>query len=84
MFRKQFTFYESFLTAVSKIRKESERCKAYEAIMHYALYGTEPEDLPDRAAITFEMARPVLDTGWKRAQSGQKGGRRSSVPEPFD
>ena len=31
MKRSQFTFYESFATALKRIRKRSDRCAAYDA-----------------------------------------------------
>ncbi len=76
MKRNQFTFYESFATALRRIRKKSDRCTAYDAIVDYALYGTEPdvEALPNQAAIAFELIRPNLDASRRKAQSGQLGG----------
>lgn len=68
--RKQFTFYQSYAEAVARIRKKADRADAYDAIVNYALYGTEPdqEKLSDSAAIAFGLIRPVLDTGRKKAQ----------------
>jgi len=74
MKRRQFTFYESFYRAISLIRKKSDRCDAYEALVRYALYAEEPERLTNDAAIAFEIARPVLDSARRKAENGQKGG----------
>lgn len=74
MKRKQFTFYESFFHAISLIRKKADRCDAYEAIIRYALYAEEPDYIPNDAAIAFEIARPVLDSARRKAESGQLGG----------
>ena len=76
MKRSQFTFYESFATALKRIRKRSDRCAAYDAIVDYALYGLEPdmEELPNPAAIALEVIRPHLDAARRKAISGQKGG----------
>ena len=76
MNRKQFTFYESFATALRRIRKKSDRCAAYDAIVDYALYGAEPdmETLPNAAAIAFELIRPMLDASRRKAKNGQLGG----------
>ncbi len=79
--RQQFTFYESFARAVARIRNVTARCKAYDTIVQYALYGTEPdtEKLPDAAAIAFELIRPTLDSSRKKAESGKAGGSRSKT-----
>lgn len=77
MNRKQFTFYESFFTAISRIRKKPDRADAYDAIAAYALYGQEPDldKLPDSAAIAFELIRPTLDASKRKAESGKAGGK---------
>ena len=77
MNRKQFTFYESFFTAISRIRKKPDRADAYDAIAAYALYGQEPDldKLPDSAAIAFDLIRPTLDASKRKAESGKAGGR---------
>lgn len=79
MERTQFTFYDSFLRAVSRIKKLQDRAKAYDAICFYALHGIEPDmdSLPDAAAIAFEIAKPVLDASNKKAKSGKLGGSKT-------
>ena len=69
MERKQFTFYSGFMDGIKRIKTKSARCDAYDAIIAYALDGTEPDldKLPDSAAIAFVMARPNLDASRKRA-----------------
>ena len=69
MERKQFTFYSGFMDGIKRIKSKSARCDAYDAIIAYALDGTEPDldKLPDAAAIAFVMARPNLDASRKRA-----------------
>lgn len=76
--RSQFTFYESFFNALSRIKKDADRAKAYDAICAYALYGTEPnmEALPDSAAIAFELVKPNLDSSRRKANSGKRGGEK--------
>ena len=76
MQRTQFTFYESFATALKRIRRKSDRCAAYDAIVDYAPYGTEPDldALPNAAAIALELIRPNLDASRRKALSGQLGG----------
>lgn len=73
--REQFTFYASFAKAVSRIRKPAERCLAYDVIVHYALYGEEPEldKLPDIVAAVFEPIRPNLDAARRKSLGGKKG-----------
>ena len=77
MERTQFTFYESFLKAVSRIKKKADRCDAYDAICNYAMYGVEPnlDLLPDSVAIAFELSKPNLDASRRKATSGKKGGQ---------
>ena len=74
MERTQFTFYRSFASALRRIRKDADRAKAYDAICDYALDGKEPDlsALPDAAAIAFELIRPVLDTGSRKAENGKR------------
>ncbi len=76
MERSQFTFYESFFSAISRIRKKSDRVDAYDAICAYALYGVEPQldQMPDAAAIAFISARPNLDASRRKASGGRVGG----------
>lgn len=76
MDRKQFTFYESFAKAIRNIRKPSDRCAAYDALVNYALYGEEPDlnKAADSVALFFEMAKPNLDSSKKKAENGKRGG----------
>lgn len=76
MERTQFTFYESFLKAVSRIKKKADRCDAYDAICNYAMYGVAPDldKLPDSVAIAFELSKPNLDASRRKAKSGKAGG----------
>ena len=77
MERKQFTFYASFYKSISRIRRKAERCDAYDAIVKYALTGEEPGPLTERAAMVFELVRPILDSARLKAEAGRIGG---SVP----
>lgn len=76
MERKQFTFYRSFLTGISRIKNKTARCEAYDSIVLYALNGEEPdlEKLSDMAALAFVMAKPNIDASRKKAESGRLGG----------
>ena len=64
--RTQFTFYESFLTAVEQLPK-SRKYEALSAIIRYGLYGETPSEMSRAAAGVFAIARPVLDAGRSRA-----------------
>lgn len=81
--RTQFTFYESFFKAISRIRKAADRAAAYDAICAYALYGTEPdtEKMGDAAAIAFELSKPNLDASRKKAKNGKTGGEKPKQTE---
>jgi hypothetical protein len=81
--RTQFTFYDSFYRAVSRIKKKADRADAYDAIVAYALYGIEPDmdTMPDAAAIAFEVAKPNLDASRRKAANGKQGGKASKHTE---
>lgn len=81
MNRTQFTFYESFFRACSRIRKAADRAQAYDLICRYALYGEDPEDsdLPDSVAVVFEMVKPNLAASRRKANSGKKGGEQKQT-----
>lgn len=78
MDRTQFTFYASFYKAISRIKDDAARAKAYDAICQYALYGTEEDidSLPDMAAIAYELIKPNLDASRKKAENGKLGGAK--------
>lgn len=76
--RKQFTFYESFKKAASRLKEKTDRADFYDAISDYALYGTRPEieNFSDAVAVALELVIPVLDSSRKKAASGKVGGKR--------
>ena len=78
MERTQFTFYESFFKAISRIKKKTDRADAYDIICRYALLQEEPDldSVSDSVAIAFELLRPVLDKAKERAESGKRGGSK--------
>lgn len=69
MRRDQFTFYRSFFTALTHIRKKSARADAYDAICNYALNGVLPDvdKLDASVVIAVELILPVLKTARKKA-----------------
>ena len=84
MERNQFTFYASFAAAISRIKSKAARCDAYDAIVNYAIHGIAPDmdSLPDSAAIAFDLIRPVLEKGAKKAASGAVGGSKQTGSKP--
>lgn len=76
--RTQFTFYESFYKAISRIKKKADRADAYDIICAYALFQEEPnlDSVSDAVAIAFELLRPVLDKAREKAESGKSGGSK--------
>ena len=55
------------------------------AIIEYALYGREPENLKPFARGMFVLVKPNIDTNTARYINGTKGGRKSkktATPEP--
>lgn len=78
MNRTQFTFYESFYKALSRIRRASDRAKAYDLMVRFALYGEEPDldALPDAIAIALELIRPNLEASRRKAEAGRLGGSK--------
>ena len=76
--RTQFTFYESFYKAISRIKKKADRADAYDIICSYALFQEEPDldSVSDAVGIAFELLRPVLDKAREKAENGKNGGSK--------
>jgi hypothetical protein len=76
--RNQFTFYKSFYDSIQKIKKASDRAKAYDAICEFALYEKMPDvdSLPDTVSIVFTMVLPNLEASRKKAEAGKQGGSK--------
>ena len=81
MEREQFTFYQSFAKAISRIKSKAARCDAYDVIVNYALYGIEPEldKVSDSAAMAFDLIKPNLDASRRKAENGKAGGQRKQT-----
>lgn len=77
--RKQFTFYVSFANAVLRIKDDSSRAQAYDAIVKYAIWGELPDlnSMSESAAIAFDLIRPNLDSSRKKAEAGENGGKQN-------
>ena len=76
MKRKQFTFYASYLDSIRKL-KPKQQAEIILAICEYAINGSEPETLSDIAETVFTLVRPTLDSGRKKADSGELGGKQT-------
>lgn len=71
--RGQFTFYRSYWEALRELPKK-DRLPILDALIAYALDGTEPTALTKVQSAVFALIRPTLDTGRKKAKSGKLGG----------
>lgn len=85
MERNSFIFYRSFAKGIGEL-DEKTRGICYEAIINYALDGTEPE-LSGIPKAIFELIRPQIDAnniryenGCKGAEYGKLGGRPKKNP----
>lgn len=67
-----FVFYRSFIEGIKRL-PESERLKAYDAIVEYALDDKPPEG-DGLFAIVYEMAKPQIDANKQRKEISKKGG----------
>lgn len=81
MEREQFTFYQSFAKAISRIKSKAARCDAYDVIVNYALYGIEPDldKVSDSAAMAFDLIKPNLDASRRKAENGKAGGQHKQT-----
>jgi len=81
MERTQFTFYESFYKAISRIKKKPDQAIAYNAIIRLALYGEEPnlDELPDIVAVALENIIPNIIASNKKAANGKLGGIKQTA-----
>ena len=77
MIRNQFTFYRSFYESLMPLAPE-ERANIILAICAYALYEEEPAYLSSTESACFNLVRPILDAGRKKAAAGRKGGEANA------
>lgn len=81
--RGQFTFYRSYWEALRELPNK-DRLPILDALIAYALDGTEPASLTKMQAVVFALVRPTLDAGRKKAKNGKAGGsakQTGSKPE---
>jgi hypothetical protein len=74
--RTQFTFYESFFKAITRIKKKQDRADAYDMICSYLLYGISPLDNlhsynPVLLSV-FEKLKPELEKERRRSVEGRR------------
>lgn len=74
--RNQFTFYRSYFEAIEPLPKK-DRSAIILAVCEYGLYETEPKGLSPVAMACFNLIRPTLDSGRRKAASGKQGGKSS-------
>ena len=80
MERDSFIFYKSFYEAIRDLPRDI-RLEVYTAIMEYALYGRQPEELKPFAKGIFTLIKPNIDVNTARFENGKKGGRKPRVPK---
>lgn len=76
--RDQFTYYRSFQEALTEL-PDDLRLGVMDAIINYALDGTEPQGLCAMQRMAFRLIRPNLDASRKKAMAGKIGGSRSKA-----
>ena len=71
--RSQFTFYDSFYRALSRIKKKADRADAYEMICRYAMYGEMPDfdGVSVRVSSAFMECLSLMDFDRRQAMEGR-------------
>lgn len=77
--RNQFTFYRSYFEAIEPLPKK-DRSAIILAVCEYGLYEREPKGLSPIAMACFNLIRPTLDSGRKKAANGKQGGKTPKQP----
>lgn len=72
--RNQFTFYRSYYDAIQALSKRDQSALIL-AVCAYAIYETPPKGLSNAAFTAFNLIKPTLDSGRKKAESGSLGGQ---------
>lgn len=75
MERDSFIFYKSFYEALIDIPKDI-KLEVLTAVIEYALYGRQPENLKPFARGMFILIKPNIDVNTVRYENGKKGGRK--------
>lgn len=79
MERDSFIFYKSFYDAVADLPKDI-KLEVLTAIIEYALYGRQPENLKPFAQGMFTLVKPNIDVNNTRLRNGKHGGRPKKQP----
>lgn len=72
--RNQFTFYKSYYDAIQALSKRDQSSLIL-AVCAYAIYETPPKGLSNAAFTAFNLIKPTLDSGRRKAESGALGGQ---------
>ena len=72
--RNQFTFYRSYYDAIQALSKRDQSTLIL-AVCAYAIYETEPKGLSNAAFTAFNLIKPTLDSGRRKAENGALGGQ---------
>lgn len=80
--RDSFVFYRSFADAIAGLPPEEYK-KVMQAIIGYALDGTEPTTGGIDYTV-FCLVKPQIDANNKRYENGKKGGRPITKQKPSD
>lgn len=81
MRRKQFTFYESFATAIGYLEDPTDRLTLYDTICTYALSGEEPDltGCSGTVQAIFALIRPNLDSSIRKSAGGSASASESET-----
>ena len=71
--RDSFIFYRSFYEAAQDL-EDADRLKFYDAVLEYALNGSETLTERSSARAVFKSVRPQIDVNNQRYENGKKGG----------
>ena len=75
--RNQFTFYRSYYDAIQALSKRDQSALIL-AVCAYAIYEEEPKGLSNAAFTAFNLIKPTLDAGRRKAENGSRGGSVST------
>ncbi len=86
MERDSFVFYRSFYEAIKDLQKDI-KLEVLTAIIEYALFGRQPENLKPFARGMFVLIKPNIDVNNARFENGKKGaqyGKHGGRPRKSD
>ena len=75
--RNQFTFYRSYYDAIQALSKRDQSTLIL-SVCAYAIYEEEPKGLSNAAFTAFNLIKPTLDSGRRKAENGSRGGSVST------